>query len=190
MLRYYTLVGSRQTPENALMDLTTLANLLARCGWVGRSGGADGADSCLEDGCRGLSTAKMEVYLPWNGFNNRWADGKNYIDTPKLQTYKQAQEIASKTHPAWDNIKRDGTPVLSKGVKSLHTRNVYQVLGKDLKTPSELLLCWAETTKDGVKGGTNTAVQLAKENGAIIINLYNIEYDEAIVKLSNNGFIY
>lgn len=189
MNRYYTLVGSRETPENSCRDLTVLANLLARIGWIGRSGGADGADSCLEDGCLGMFSARMEIYLPWWNFNGRSADNRSYIDTPKLKNYKQAELIASTTHPAWDKIKRDGSPVLSRGAKALHTRNVYQVLGKDLNSPSTFLLCWAEPTPDGVKGGTNTAVQLAKKHGADIINLYGLEYEDVLLKLISLGYI-
>ena len=73
--------------------------------------------------------------------------------------------------------------MLSKGAKALHTRNVYQVLGKDLKSPSTFLLCWAPPTPDGVKGGTNTAVQLAKKHGAEVINIFGYEYYEFAVKL-------
>jgi len=43
--------------------------------------------------------------------------------------------------------------------KKLHGRNVKQVLGDDLKTPSDFLLCWTKEGKD--VGGTRTAIVLA-----------------------------
>lgn len=181
MGKYYTLVGSRETPENSLRDLTVIAQLLAQNGWTGRSGGADGADTCLEEGCNGLLSASMEIYLPWNNFNGRSAYNRFYIDTPKLRNYQNAMKIASDTHPAWDRC--------SRGARSLHARNVYQVLGKDLATPSTFLLCWAIPTRTGVKGGTNTAVQLAKQNGANIINIYDKEYEDVISHLKSLGYL-
>lgn len=63
-----------------------------------------------------------------------------------------------------------------KWIKS--TRNVYQVLGLDLKTPSKALFCYAQPTKNkqgivtGVKGGTNTAVQLVMKHNIPIYNFY------------------
>lgn len=181
MNRYYTLVGSRETPENALRDLTTLANVLARDGWIGRSGGADGADSCLEEGCHGLLSARMEIYLPWYNFNGRSADNRFYIDTPKLLNYNKAMTLAEATHPAWERC--------SRGARALHTRNVYQVLGKDLNTPSQFLLCWAKPTRSGVQGGTNTAVQLAKQYGADVINIYDKDYEDVLTHLHIKGYL-
>lgn len=52
---------------------------------------------------------------------------------------------------------------ISPGARDLHTRNVFQVLGDDLKTPSEFVLYWAESNgRNAVKGGTNTAFQVAR----------------------------
>ena len=59
--------------------------------------------------------------------------------------------------------------------RKLHTRNIYQLLGQDLVTPSRFVLCYAQpTSKDAVtvKGGTGTAVKLGLDNGVEIVNLY------------------
>jgi hypothetical protein len=51
------------------------------------------------------------------------------------------------------------------------SRNSYQVLGKDLKTPVEFVLCW---TKDGTaSGGTGQALRIAKDHNIPIFNFYN-----------------
>lgn len=96
-------------------------------------------------------------------------EGSIHIVTPELPNYNDAVEIASNIHPAWNR--------LGRGAKALHTRNVYQVLGLDLNTTSKVLFCYAQPTKNkqglaGVKGGTNTAVQLAMKNNIPIYNFY------------------
>lgn len=163
--KYYTMIGSRETPENIIILMENIAEKLAGLHWTGRSGGANGADSALEVGCHLCHT--MEIYLPWEGFNGRSSDNRGYINTPRMLNYKQAEKIAEETHPAWDRC--------SRGAKALHTRNVYQLLGKDLSTPSKFVICWAKPTGigDNVKGGTGTAVKLGIENRVEIINLYH-----------------
>lgn len=174
-MKYFTLVGSRETPEDSYQLLKHMAGYLALNGWTGRSGGADGADSALEEALLKLPHL-MEVYLPWSNFNGRIANSRVYlIDTPKLTTYPSAMGIAEQTHPAWDRC--------SRGARALHARNVYQVLGRDLQTPSKILVCWAIPTASGVKGGTNTAVQLAKQHGCKIVNIYNMSEAAAMAKL-------
>ena len=88
-----------------------------------------------------------------------------YIDDATTE----AMEIASQFHPAWNR--------LNPYVKKLHGRNAFQVLGRDLKTPSTGLICW---TPDGCKshaertiktGGTGTAISIADFYGVKISNL-------------------
>lgn len=161
------MIGSRETPEDVLRLMEDIAEKLVSQHWTGRSGGADGADTSLEVGCERKLCGSMEIYLPWEGFNGRSSENRGYINTPKMSNYKQAAKIAEETHPAWDKC--------SRGARALHTRNVYQLLGKDLATPSRFVICWAKPTGvgDNVKGGTGTAVKLGIVNGAEIINLYH-----------------
>ena len=81
----------------------------------------------------------------------------------------EAMEIASRYHPAWNRC--------SNYVKKLHGRNAFQVLGNNLKTPSEFVICW---TPDGCKkhkqrtintGGTGTAISIASEHNVHVWNL-------------------
>lgn len=191
-MKYYTGVGSRETPEHILKFIEQFAYWLAGRGYTGRSGSAAGADSAFEQGfsnyeeINGISNkATFEAYLPWKGFSGK-LEGSIHIVTPELPNYNEAVEIASTIHPAWNR--------LGRGAKALHTRNVYQVLGLDLNTPScplcgldevqqaqpasNVLFCYAPITKNkqgvvtGVKGGTNTAVQLAMKHNIPIYNLY------------------
>ena len=58
---------------------------------------------------------------------------------------------------------------LSTFVQDLHTRNVFQVLGPSLDSPSEFLLCWAA---DGeASGGTGQALRIAATHSVPVYNL-------------------
>lgn len=179
MTIYYTLIGSRETPKDIMHLMTRFATKACAFDYVGRSGGADGSDSCLEVGVNAYLSLEelpdsyggryMEVYLPWKDFNNRDSSVSGYYTLPWLDNKFKAEQIASEIHPAWDRC--------SQGAKKLHTRNVYQLLGQDLNTPSRFVLCWAKPKStdrktEHVQGGTATAVKLGIDNGVEIINLY------------------
>ena len=171
MPKHFTMIGSRETPDVALANLRSIATHFGNAGWTGRSGGADGADTCLENAV----IEKMEIFLPWADFNYRKADGDVYINTATTPCVGDAYEIASELHPVWHKITR--------GAKKLHARNVFQILGRDLKTPSDCVICYAKPVGDKghVKGGTATAVKLALENNIPVFNLYHEDgYDRAL----------
>lgn len=171
-MKYYTGVGSRDTPEHILHIIKQAAAALSRQEYILRSGGADGADKAFADGWwMGLLncgfTTRAEIYLPWNKFNNMMkSEALPVAHIPsEYDNYAEAEKIASEIHPIWDNLK--------PAVKKLHARNVYQVLGKDLNTPSQFLLCYAPIQGDSVKGGTRTAWEVAKRYGVRCFNLAN-----------------
>ena len=150
MKKYYSGVGSRETPEFVCALMSEVAEYLEQKGYILRSGGAKGADQAFEDGV-GYDINK-EIWLPWHKFEGNLSP---LLPSPK------AFEIASKIHPVW--------PRLSKGAQALHARNCHQVLGKDLKTKSEFLICWTSTGKPN--GGTATAIKLALNNSIPVLNL-------------------
>lgn len=168
----YTMIGSRKTPENVLRLMAEIAYRLAAKGYSGRSGGADGADTALEIGVTKYiketgNKADMEVYLPWQGFNNRSVDHHHYFDASTLSSFRMAQGIALFIHPAWDKC--------SRGAKALHSRNVMQLLGADLLQVSGFVICYGIPNGDTVKGGTGTAVSMANWKNVPVFNLYHYE---------------
>lgn len=173
--KYYTLIGSRSTPEDIMQLLEGVAAKLNNQGWTVRSGGADGADSCAEQQDSYLNWS-MHIYLPWDGFNGRDSGNRGYINTPKANTYPQACEIAERLHPNWS--------ACSRGARALHTRNVYQIMGDSLNEPSKFVLCWAIPSDNigNVKGGTGQAVRFALENGIPVYNLYHQEIRDKMIK--------
>jgi len=155
-MRSYAGIGSRKTPLSIKPQIKTIVETLNAKGFILRSGGADGADLFFEE-----YSKEKEIFLPWPNFN-----GSN----SELNTVcKRAMKLASKFHPAWNK--------LSQGAKKLIARNGYQVLGKDLNDPVELVVCW---TQDGkVQGGTAQAIKIANYCYIPVFNLYN-EYEKLI----------
>lgn len=148
MDKYYAGIGSRSTPEPIQNLFTRVATYLEQQQYTLRSGHADGADMAFENGCSKLK----EIYIPWPNFSN--SDSKLVVENPK------AFEIAEKFHPYWNN--------LSQGSRKLHARNTHQVLGLDLNTPVEFIICWTENGSGS--GGTGQALRIAKHYGIPIFD--------------------
>lgn len=144
MSKFYTGIGSRKTPKDVQMRMFVRATEMAEDGWTLRSGGADGADRAFEKGAW-WSHGKMEIYLPWLGFNG----SSSKFEEPTAE----AMVMAEHYHPAWYKLKEGG--------RKLMARNCHQVLGLDLKTPSSLVLYWTEGGKE--VGGTAQALRIAKD---------------------------
>lgn len=167
---YYTGVGSRSTPVSSLEFMEDLAEKIVKLlngHAVLRSGGADGADAAFERGAS-RGGGEMQIFLPWKGFKT-----KEYPYGHPSSLYGSSEDafkIASEIHPTWDRC--------SEGARKLHARNVFQVLGPDLNTPSRVLVCWTEGGQD--IGGTRTAIVLARSYDIPIFNLDSNMSDDEI----------
>ncbi len=155
---FYAGIGSRETPEDICGMMSDIGRALFNRGYIMRSGGATGADRAFDMGTPG--DAIVEIFLPWDGFNGQ---RDNMRLTPG--ELGNARQIAEKYHPNW--------PACSEGARKMHTRNVFQVLGRDLATPSRFVICW---TKDGkASGGTGQALRIAQAYEIPIINLQRLD---------------
>lgn len=158
-------IGSRETPPDICELFTELGAEARERGWWVRSGHADGADYAFEVGAR----ENCIVYLPWRTFNkDKELVGRGHAEPFREEVFK----IVCKHQP----YAKD----LTSGVKLIKSRNVYQVLGVDLKSPSNVVVCWTpfgETT-----GGTGLAIQIAEANKIPVINVG----DERVEKDFNN----
>lgn len=168
-MKIYTGVGSRDIPKQAYDILASVAAKLDTQGWTLRSGGAEGADTAFEE-----ASTRKEIYIPWDGYNDRETDLRTVFRLSDGD-YEGARQIASTIHPNWNR--------LSNGVKCLHARNVYQVLGLTLDMPSKFLVCYAPTGWDHeVIGGTRTAVVLAQEWGIPVFNIHYVKDSTRLLK--------
>lgn len=155
---FYTGIGSRETPKFIGGYMTHAAQVLDSVGYILRSGAANGADTFFEQGAK-----NKHIFLPWKGFN------KN--PSPRFQISEEALALASEHHPAWS--------MLSQPVQKLMARNCYQVLGVELDTPSDFVVCWtpdgceSHLTRTSKSGGTGLAISLASKSSIPIYNLAN-----------------
>lgn len=163
MPKTYTGIGSRDTPDEILREMSHLSYTLARLGFTLRSGGADGADTAFQVGA-GLAAGLHEIYVPWKGFND---NPYGTVFNEKSLEGIAALRIASCIHPAWNKC--------NHAARLLHARNVFQVLGQDLSSKSDFLVCWAPTKNGSITGGTRTAWELAKRNDIVCFNLADPE---------------
>lgn len=171
MTTHYAGIGSRQAPKSVLSAMYGIAHLFATRGYVLRSGGAEGSDTAFEQGCDAANGEK-EIYLPWNGFNNR--NARTEVGVLAGVT-PAALGLASRIHPNW--------PACSQGARQLHARNCYQILGKDLQLQdaSKFVVCW--TPNGSGSGGTGQAIRLAKKLG---VPVYDIGSSDGILRLKED----
>jgi len=138
---YYAGIGSRKTPEETLEFMTRFARILARKGYILRSGGAEGADTAFANGAK-----KKEIFRPKDA-------------TP------EAIELAMSVHPAPQHC--------NAYVRKLHGRNTQIILGKNLDTPVDFVVCW--TPGGGTIGGTGLGIRLANDRGIKVYNLFKAD---------------
>lgn len=169
-IKSYAGIGSRNLPENVEKVFISLGKFFGSKGIALRSGGASGADQAFERGCD-MSDGRKEIYLPWYRFED--SNSKLIVSNPK------AFEIGEKYHPYWHNLKQ--------GARKLQARNSHQVLGLDLETPCDFIMCYTKNGKGS--GGTGQALRIAKDYNIPVFDAGLYENDIKQLKLEINKFI-
>lgn len=186
---YYTGVGSRRTKDPLILALmTSIAQELAKQGYILRSGAATGPDTAFE---KGAPKHLRRIYVPNESFGNR---PRGDVIVPKkvdLMRWLKACSIAERFHELGARMPQD--------VRELMGRNVYQVLGDDLATPSKFLICDApfpvfddQGRVIDVDGGTGMAVRLATAHHIPVYHLGIPEHRqrmERFVERSRDGVL-
>jgi hypothetical protein len=73
----------------------------------------------------------------------------------------ETERIASEVHPAWDRC--------NEWARGMHSRNCHQILGYDLQSPVDAVICW---TPDGkIQGGTATSIRISMKYDIPVFNL-------------------
>lgn len=161
-------IGSRKTNRAIDYVIRQLSLYLAGLGFTVRSGGAEGSDDSFE------TDNSREIYLPWDGFNGKYKSKGDYILPDDLYVgnitvSNKATKLAKKYFKGYEYV--------SSGVKALQRRNMHQVLGRDLNTPTGSIFCYTADgcdsmfTRTSKTGGTGTAISLADDLNIPIINL-------------------
>jgi hypothetical protein len=169
-MKYYTGIGTRDLSDTFAELIFGYANQLAQLKYTLRSGGAGGCDSAFELACDEIGGQK-EIFIPWRKFSDN--DDHISLDDLDKTLVDTAQTIAEQFHPSWQYLKF--------GARKLHTRNVFQVLGQDLQTPSEFVVCY---TNDGTaSGGTGQAMRIADAYNIPIYNIHNSDDQDKLTSI-------
>lgn len=87
----------------------------------------------------------------------------------------ETERIASEVHPAWDKC--------NEWARGMHSRNCHQILGYDLQSPVDAVICWTPNGK--IKGGTATAIRIALKYNIPVFNLGVKDKDNVLQSIRN-----
>ena len=168
------LIGSRQLEQKQeyFEDIKLCYNVcmrLAQLGITFTSGlceiGMDGIAQKAYSKAVDLGLAKesqFEVYVA-DQYNIRRSTlpRKHLAIVRNKDLISETERIASEVHPAWDRC--------NEWARGMHSRNCHQILGYDLQSPVDAVICW---TPDGaVVGGTATAIRISMKYDIPVFNL-------------------
>ena len=168
------LIGSRQLEQKQeyFEDIKLCYNVcmrLAQLGITFTSGlcelGMDGIAQKAYSKAVDLGLAKesqFEVYVA-DQYNIRKSSlpRRHLAIVRNKDLISETERIASEVHPAWDRC--------NEWARGMHSRNCHQILGYDLQSPVEAVICW---TPDGkIQGGTATAIRIAMKYDIPVFNL-------------------
>ena len=168
------LIGSRQLEQKQeyFEDIKLCYNvcmMLAQLGVTFTSGlceiGMDGIAQKAYSKAVDLGLAKesqFEVYVADQYNIRRSTLPRRHLATVRNKDLiHETERIASEVHPAWDRC--------NEWARGMHSRNCHQILGYDLQSPVDAVICW---TPDGkIVGGTATALKLSMKYDIPVFNL-------------------
>ena len=180
------LIGSRQLEQKQeyFEDIKLCYNVcmrLAQLGITFTSGlceiGMDGIAQKAYSKAVDLGLAKesqFEVYVADQYNIRRSTLPRRHLATVRNKDLiSETERIASEVHPAWDRC--------NDWARGMHSRNCHQILGYDLQSPVDAVICW---TPDGkVVGGTATALKLSMKAGIPIFNLGRPDQDKVLKEI-------
>lgn len=142
-----------------------ISSFLSTKNYTLMSGGAVGADSAFE-----IGTDNKIIFLHDKciiNLQNALPSQYYYLQSK----WDSAYNLAKKYYHSDLTLRSDY-------VKRLMTRNVFQILGADLNSISDFVICW---TKDGkASGGTGQALRIAE---AYNVPIYNMKNDKDMINL-------
>ena len=168
------LIGSRQLEQKQeyFEDIKLCYNVcmrLAQSGITFTSGlceiGMDGIAQKAYSKAVDLGLAKesqFEVYVADQYNIRRSTLPRRHLATVRNKDLiSETERIASEVHPAWNRC--------NEWARGMHSRNCHQILGYDLQSPVDAVICW---TPDGnVVGGAATAIRIAMKYDIPVFNL-------------------
>ena len=182
------LIGSRQLEQKQeyFEDIKLCYNVcmrLAQLGVTFTSGlceiGMDGIAQKAYSKAVDLGLAKesqFEVYVADQYNIRRSTLPRRHLATVRNKDLiSETERIASEVHPAWDRC--------NDWARGMHSRNCHQILGYDLQSPVDAVICW---TPDGaVVGGTATAIRIAMKYDIRVFNLGVLDKESVLNDIKN-----
>jgi hypothetical protein len=140
-----------------------------------------GADQAFYRGAVAASGC-VELYLPSPGFQ---AHARCPGEGPDVFVMSKPSDaagvLADRFHPDWG--------ALPSEERLLRARDVHQVLGSDLASPAQLILCWTgDGSVDGTGptvGGTGQALRIAHHHGIAALNLSRPDHVRQVASYVN-----
>ena len=88
------------------------------------------------------------------------------------------EKLSASIHPAWHNC--------NEWARGMHMRNVHQILGYNLDYPVDAVVTWVKEDAYGnPKGGTATAIKLAREYGIPVFNLNTPDVQKVLYEIKD-----
>lgn len=152
-MKCYAGIGARNTPTEVLAVMRNSALLLAKDGYICKTGAALGADQAFGNGAGN----KLELYLPWPDYEKAWISSLDYPGVSVINAIldRDAFRSVDQYHPAPGKLR--------PAVRLMHARNYLIVRNV------EFVVCW--TPEGVVVGGTGQALRIAIAAGTPIYNL-------------------
>ena len=182
------LIGSRQLEqkEEYFKDIKLCHNVcmrLAQLGVTFTSGlcelGMDGIAQKAYSKAVDLglaSESQFEVYVAdQSNIRRSTLPRKHLAIVRNKDLIAETERIASEVHPAWDKC--------NEWARGMHSRNCHQILGYDLQSPVDAVICW--TPNGNVVGGTVTAIRIALKYNIPVFNLGLKDKDNVLQSIRN-----
>ena len=118
-------IGSREAPNDALIEMVKLGEALVRVGHVLASGNAPGSDRAFASGGNSVDPAKVYLYLPWGSFEHHAVHPGNQVEVVgdpwgAVSLYEEAAQL----HPAWDRLTKAGQRLMARNILIVRGANV------------------------------------------------------------------
>ena len=122
---------------------------------------------------------QFEVYVAnQNEINKSRLPNKNLSIIMNQAKINEIEQIAASIHPAWHNC--------NEWARGMHMRNVHQILGYNLDYPVDAVVTWVKEDAYGnPRGGTSTAIKLAREYGIPVFNLNTPDVQKVLYEIKD-----
>ena len=190
----YAGIGTRgnkgKLPKGVKEKLAKIAKSLEKQGLTLRTGEGVGSDAAFKNAVK--DSSKRKVYTKYHAAKNTWGEGKT-------STGPQAFKIMVHTLPDVNDhvvlkngklkVKNSGNDVKTT-TKQLYARNCFQILGGNLKSPVDFIVCYSPLDEDGnPTPGTRYSLYLAKLMNIPVFNLAEEGAEEKFLEWMKNEYL-